>query len=189
MKQWLFNPFMYMAGTKALVIGWCIMLASAVICFFTKTHFDGIIDVHSGLSSATHIYFLEALIDWALPVILFYIAGLIFSASAIRLIDVAGTFALARWVMIIPAIIGIGVSDHVPPPNATIDEVLKFITPAVIIVGLLTVLIAIWMIALMYNAFRVSCNLKGGKATGIFIVTLLIAEILSNYIIHHFVIV
>jgi hypothetical protein len=37
----------------------------------------------------------------------------------------------------------------------------------------------VWMVALMYRAYSVSCNTKGGKAIGSFIAALIIAEILS----------
>ncbi len=44
MKIWLFNPFKYIAGAKALLIGLALMLATAVIASFSLTHFDGVID-------------------------------------------------------------------------------------------------------------------------------------------------
>ena len=36
------------------------------------------------------------------------------------------------------------------------------------------------MVALMYKSFSVSCNVKGGKAIGIFVAGLLVAEVLSK---------
>ena len=182
MKKWLFNPFIYIAGAKALIIGWAFMLVAAVIGYFSMTHFDGVFDVHIGHISPMWTYITETAIDWALPAIIFYIAGLIFSNSSIRAVDVAGTLALARWVMVFPALIGFGV--HMPPAApATIDEVMKILTPSVIVFGLLTMLFSIWMIALMYNAYTTSCNLKGSKAILSFIGGLLVAEVLSKLII------
>jgi len=183
MKKWLFNPFIYIAGTKALVIGWAVMLATAVIGYFSKTHFDSVIDAHTGHSSPMWFYLEDALVDWSLPVAIFYIAGRIFSKSSIRFIDVAGTFALARWVMIFVAIVGFGV--YMPEPNKpwTVEELIKHsMTGSVIVSGLISLAFVIWMIALMYNAFTTSCNLKGSKAVWIFIVGLLLAEILSKII-------
>lgn len=48
MKIWLFNPFKFIAGNKALVLGVAAMLITAIVCLFEKTHLDGIIDVHEG---------------------------------------------------------------------------------------------------------------------------------------------
>jgi hypothetical protein len=52
MRIWLFNPFKYIAGSKALLIGWTVMLATAGVAFLSKTQFDGVIDVHGSLPVA-----------------------------------------------------------------------------------------------------------------------------------------
>jgi hypothetical protein len=44
------------------------------------------------------------------------------------------------------------------------------------------VIFTIWLVALMYRAFTVSANLRGSRATWVFIVTLAIAEILSQFV-------
>jgi len=182
MKKWLFNPFVYIAGSRALFIGWAVMLVTAFISYYSKAHFDGVIDMHTGRITPMHVYFLEQLIDWGCVVLIFYPAGLIFSTSKVRFIDVAGTMALARWVMIICAIISFGI--HAPADTHNVDEIIKSITATSILLGLLILVCAIWMIALMYNAFSISCNMKGGKAAGVFIVALIIAEIVSHLILH-----
>ena len=181
MKKWLFNPFVYVAGTKALVIGWMAMLVTAVVCNFSNAHFDGVIDMHAGHASPAYVYFMEASIDWAVPVVLFFIAGRIFSRSSVRLIDIAGTLALSRWVTIFPALLAFGIHTPAVAP-VTIPDLIKSITPTAIAFGLISFLFMIWMIALMYNAFTTSCNLKGSKAIMSFIVALLISEILSKVI-------
>ncbi len=185
MKKWLFNPFVHLAGAKALFIGWAFMALTAVIGFYSHTHFDGAIDVHTGRVTPIAIHIIEQVVAWASLVLFFYIGGLIFSNSKIRLIDVAGTVALARWVMIFPAIIGFGISAPGAIPKTT-EDALKLITPQLILFGLLVMAFSIWMIALMYNAFSVSCNMKGGKATGVFIGGLVLAEIVAFFIIHQY---
>jgi hypothetical protein len=185
MKKWLFNPFVYVAGERALFIGIVAMMATAVVGYFSHTHFDGVIDMHNGRISPIGVHIAEQVIDWLCLTIILYIGGLIFSSSKIRLIDVAGTMALARWVMIFPAIIGFGIHAPDAPPKM-LSDVMKMLTPTVIALGLLSLLFIIWMIALMYNAFTVSCNMKGGKATGVFIVGLIIAEIAASLIIHNY---
>jgi hypothetical protein len=51
-----------------------------------------------------------------------------------------------------------------------------------IIFALILIPFGIWMIALMYNAYTVSCHLKGARAVISFIVALLVAEIVSKVI-------
>jgi hypothetical protein len=53
----------------------------------------------------------------------------------------------------------------------------------VIVIGIVVVLLMVflvWMVALMYQAFSVACNVKGGKAIGTFIGGLVLAEIISK---------
>jgi predicted nuclease of restriction endonuclease-like RecB superfamily len=47
----------------------------------------------------------------------------------------------------------------------------------------LTILMLIWMVALMYRAYAVSCNIKGPKAIVTFIIGLIGAEMISKVII------
>ncbi len=109
MTTWLFNPFIKIAGSRALIIGWIVILLSAVICYYGHAHFNGVLHMakEQRLNNAPfYIYLIEPFVDWGCLVLLFYIGGRIFSRSSIRFIDVAGTLALARWVMIFMAITG-----------------------------------------------------------------------------------
>ena len=175
MKILLFNPFKYVAGLKALLIGLIAMLITAVVAFFSKTHFDGVIDTHTGLKAPFCVYLLDQLNAWGCAVLLFYIAARIFSKSAIRFIDFAGTLALARWPMIFTAIISFGV--NVSKPIVTASD----ISISMIVIAFVSIIFSIWMIALSYNAFRISSNLKKETAIGAFIGAIILAEILSHF--------
>lgn len=180
MKKWLFNPFIYVAGTKSLLIGAGVIILTAVIAIFSQTHFDGPIDMHMGADLSIPAAFVEPLIDWICLVLPLYLLGRIASGSSIRFIDVAGTEALARWPMFIVALLG-----FIRPPDkvTSADDALKLITqPSFIIQSLAVLPFIVLTVALMYNAFSVSTNLKGGKGAGIFIAGLVIAEILSKVI-------
>ena len=48
---------------------------------------------------------------------------------------------------------------------------------AMVLIGLAML---VWMVALMYRAFAVSCNVSGGKAIGVFIGLLTVGEIVSK---------
>jgi hypothetical protein len=182
MKKWLFNPFVYVAGARSLIIGWFIMLVTAVIAFYGHTHYDGVLDVHVGRSTELPVYFWEQLILWLCAVITFYAAGRIFSHAAPRFIDIAGTFALARWPMICCALaqLALKIPSQVLSPTGGLDS----FGAAMIVFAFICIAFSIWMGALMYNAFSVSCNLKGSRAIWVFVVSLLIAEILSKIIFH-----
>ena len=61
--QWLFNPFRFVAGYKALLSGLVIILLSAFVGSLGNTHFDGVLDVHIGLTAPLWRCFLMRIED------------------------------------------------------------------------------------------------------------------------------
>ncbi|MEO8819532.1 MAG: hypothetical protein ABI267_05720, partial [Ginsengibacter sp.] len=167
----LLNPFVKIAGYKALIYGWLLILITAVIAYFSHTHFDGAIDAHGGTKTLWWVYLLEPFIAWISVTIIFYLTGLIFSQSKIRFADVAGTLALARFPMFFTALLYFG-----PMPDIKALDKISFVT--VLNIVCLTIC-GIWMIALFFNAYTVSCNPKKGKTVWTFILALIVAEIIS----------
>ena len=187
-SQWLFNPFSFVAGYQALLLGLGIMLISAFIGFLGNTHFDGVLDVHTGLEAPLWVFLAEGIIDWMSLAIPLFFFGLIVSTSALRIIDVPGTQALARWPYLITAIVMLPEANRragaylvaklgFAAAPAAINYRDMFIFGFAIIVG---IFMAIWMVALMYKAYTVSCNIKGTRAIITFIVGLIGAEVLSK---------
>lgn len=190
-RQYLFNPFKTAAGIEALSIGLIILLIAAFIGSLSNTHFDGVLDMHSGLSVPTWMFLAESAIDWLCLVLFLYFSALIISRSQWRFIDLAGTEALARWPMLITALV------MLPDANRRFLEQLmsqlkqnkmelNFGYPDAIIffiASTISVLMIIWMVALMYRAYSVSCNVKGAKAIVTFIISLILAEIVSKILI------
>lgn len=183
MKKWLFNPFVYVAGGKALAIGSAIMAAAAVIISLNNGHFDGTLDAHFGAPTTLLQAFFETLISWLCLIASLYALGRIVSESSVRIIDISGTTALARWPMFIISFLGFAPQPKIDP-GASLNDLMKVaLSPTVIIVALVTLPFIVWYIALLYNAFSVSANVKGGKAAAAFISGLIIAEVLSKVII------
>ena len=181
MRIGLFNPFIYIAGLKALVIGFAFMTITLILSFYSRMHFDGAIDAHIGTEAPFYWFVLEQLIAWGSIVIAFLIAGLILSKSNFRFIDIAGTVAFSRAPMLLIAVMGFLPELHALKPG--------HINNAVIAVGFILLLPIIWMIALLFNGFKTSLNIKDTKAIVGFIIALVLAEILSislNHLIQSF---
>jgi hypothetical protein len=70
----------------------------------------------------------------------------------------------------------LGQNDAAATINST--DVIIFVISAII-----ALLMIIWMVVLMYKAYAVSCNVKGAKAVGTFIVSLFAAEVVSKLLI------
>lgn len=175
MKTYLFKPFLRIAGLQSLLLGFFVMALTAIISVWSHCHFDGAVDVHIGAQTSLWFYFIEPLIDWLCLFVFLFIAGKFAAASRIRLIDVAGTVALARWPMIIVALLAF----------ITLNEPVNIndIKTSQIVFGMATLVFAIWMIALLYNAYTVSCNAKGSKAIVSFIIAIVLAESVSKLIV------
>lgn len=188
LAQWLFNPFKFIAGYQALLIGLAAILITSLLGSLSNTHFDGVLDVHTGLQAPLWFFISEGLINWISLVIPLFFFGLIVSRSSFRTLDVIGTQALARWPYLVTAV------AMLPEANRRVLEYLmaqytqshavSSIRPtdiAIFAVAMfVTILMIIWMVALMYRAYTVSCNIKGPKAIVTFIISLIGAEVLSK---------
>ena len=188
LRQWLFNPFQFVAGLKALLIGLAIILISAFLGSLNTTHFDGALDVHIGQPAPALFFFAEGLIDWICVSIPLFLLGLIVSRSSLRVVDVFGTQALARWPYLITSLVMLPganrrFAERLVPGFSQAGSPAPFSSADLLVFALamfLSLLMLIWMVALMYRAYAVSCNVKGAKAIITFIVGLVIAEVLSK---------
>jgi len=171
--KYLINPFERIAGWQALVIGFAVMALTAVIGKINNIAFDGVLDVHTGEPFSFSASFAMQAINFITLFVTMWLSGVCFSKTKIRAIDVAGTMALARAPMLLPAIICF--MPIAPEDVSDIPRLAIFIAVCIPFIA--------WMIALMYNAFVVSCHLKGVRAVVSFIGALLVAEIVSKIVI------
>jgi len=192
----LFNPFVFIAGPQALGLGLAAVLTAGLIGSFSHTHFDGVLDVHLGGGAPWWFFVAEGLIDWISLSLTLWIFGKIISTTAFRAIDLWGTQALARWPMLLIGFLTL------PPGFRRFPQVLLgavtqpgakiAIDPwdaAVFCVAALAMLPLIcWVVALMYQSYSVSCNVKGGKAIGTFVAGLILAEIISKIVLYQLLI-
>ena len=169
MEKWLFTPFTYLAGWKALMIGCIFFIITSVVGYFSQIHFDGPISLHHGLDIPIHFFLLECIIAWLSLAIVFYLFGLLLSKSAIRFIDIAGTIALARTPV---ALTSLGLLPWFKLLNTSSLLFMPF--------NFLYMLPLLWIVILYYNAYRISCNLKGVRLIVSFIAGICVAEIISK---------
>lgn len=190
LRTWLFNPFHYIAGAKALVLGLLVIGVSSLIGWRTNSHFDGVLDMHTGVTAPYPVFLMEGLVDWLAMAVIILVLGLLISWPRPRPIDVLGTQALARFPGLLTMLLTIlpGYQRYAMNLPAifmkTATEVEVTSGDAVVfgIVVMGTLLMVIWMVALMYRAYSVSCNIRGGKAIATFIAAIIIAEIISKIV-------
>ena len=189
-SRWLFNPFCYVAGAKALMVGLFVLIATGILGFWGSTRFDGILDFHLGLPPLPiwgHVT--ENILSWFLLSILLFLAGKIVSRSRPRLIDVFGTQALARFPYLLVSLAALmpGASRFtyaLLSGHASWDQFSADMAVFLFIVCFGLVML-IWMVVLLYRAFAVSCNVSGTVGVTVFIAILIAGEILSKILIYH----
>lgn len=187
MKTILFNPFRYVAGIRSLILGILILLATAVVAFYSHTHFPDLISVKIGANFPFGYFVLQGLVNWLVFSIILYLLSLIFSSSSLRIVDVFGTQAMARFPYLIAAFLSF---------PGSLDKFGKYIMWSTLHYGdevhlsgldmvvaitlmILSLLLTIWMIVLMVNALRVSANLKGTKLTTVFLIAFISSVIIT----------
>lgn len=175
----LYNPFERIAGWKAFFIGISIVSISVVIAYYGNQYYKGAMNIRIVENANLGYAFLSQAIGLLCMVLLFFVAGLVFS-KGVRFQDVLGTTTLARYPYIIPAFFGyfmdldsineIGMSIL----SGEIPSIGNLISLTVI--GLVMVLVLVWYVALLWNAFRISTDIKGGKGVIIFITDLVMTD-------------
>jgi ABC-type transporter Mla maintaining outer membrane lipid asymmetry permease subunit MlaE len=124
-------------------------------------------------------------------VLFLFLSALLIAKSSWRFIDILGTQALSRWPTLLTAMV------MLPEANRRFGNYLmskagqSSAAPAInnsdaIIFGIaaiVSLLMIIWTVVLMYRSYTVSCNVKGPKAVATFIVSLILAEVLSKVLI------
>lgn len=180
MKQ-LFNPFRYIAGTKALVLGIIFIFSSALLLYS-----DGMIQdsyVHIGFADVAlwHVILVQ-FAWWLIPAILLYTGGVFLSKSHIRIIDVLGTTAFSQ-LLLIPMIAPMLIPAVKNGMMSILENLLHGIEPvasdmlAVMLYGIWATLLLVLFYIWNYNAFATSCNVKGAKAIIYYIVVQVVLSI------------
>ncbi|WP_146192262.1 hypothetical protein [Marinilabilia rubra] len=186
----IFNPFHEIAGSKALFLGLLAMLATGLIGYFSHTHFPDIISIkYIPVSLPLWYYFIQQLVIWLIPSVIFYLLALLGASSSVRIIDVFGTQALARYPYVLASITGFSGSMkrfgeyiiEVAMEQNQEASISSFDLIMSILIIVASLLLVVWMVGLMYNAFRISANLKGARAVGLFIAGFAVSFLVSLF--------
>ncbi|MBD8388721.1 hypothetical protein [Dysgonomonas sp. BGC7] len=190
----IYNPFVWIAGWKAFIIGAIVVSLSVVIACYGNQYYQGTMNVRLVSKANLGYAFLSQFVSLFYTIFLFFIAGKVYS-KGVRFQDVLGTVTLARYPYIIPAFFGYFM-DFDKMNDITMDILsgkldgimsgLVFLTA----IGIVMLIVVVWYIALLWNAFRVSTDIKGGKGIAVFIIVLILSDLLyygSMFLISKFI--
>jgi hypothetical protein len=62
-RIWLFNPFHYIAGVKSLIVGMIVLTATSLVGSMGRSHFDGVLDFHTGLRAPLLFFIAEGFVS------------------------------------------------------------------------------------------------------------------------------
>ncbi|MCF8218182.1 MAG: hypothetical protein K9I29_07995 [Bacteroidales bacterium] len=186
MKKWLINPFRYVSGWPALIAGIAGLLIMTAVSFYSKTHLDGVMDVHFGKEGSFVLFLKENLLTWISLIIAYGAIGLMITGRSFRFIDLAGYTLLMRLPLLIVVFFpfvfgGTNVVDHILYLLLDIGEPVQISAMDVvwfIIMIILTIVFVFWSIIWGYFAFKTLFHTSGLKALALFFITILLAELI-----------
>lgn len=177
----LFNPFTRIAGWQAFGLGLVFVLLMGFFGARNGVAFDGVFDMHLFEHTLQQAFTFLA-IDLVSLVLVMWITGLVASKN-FRFIDILGTMTLAKAPFLILALFGAFVATP-DMRNIMNDPYVILESTTFVIMIILSMPVMIWSIILMYNALKVSCDLKGRNLTTAFIIGLFVSEIIAKILIH-----
>lgn len=165
------------------------LAVSAAAALFSGWHACGLLHFGPAPRDGWWISALEYLIIWLVPAAIFYALGAVLSRSRVRAIDVFGTTAFAllplavmnlAWLMPgtgeVLAVVKEPVFDIARFVEVTAQPI--FIAHAVVTLAMLA-LMAVWL----FNAVKVSCNLRSGRLWAVYLAGLAGGDVLCRMLI------
>ena len=189
MKILLFKPFEKYSEKTLLPIGVFFTLLGSFFAYVFNIRFDGIIDIHIVPNTLSYQALLDNLINIFCLVLFLYISTKYINKKT-RLIDILNTALVARTPFYLLPFFNI--NDVI---EKTSEEVIQFANPEligqisssnlfiIIVFGLITILFLVWYISLLFNGYKVASNAKGKTPIILFVISLLLAEVLSKFLI------
>ena len=182
--KFLYNPFERIAGFPALGWGMAGLIVSTLISYGSGWHYHGLLHFGPAPNPALWCFAAEHAVVWLIPAILFYVGGLLLSKSKIRIIDILGTTAFAQL-----PLIGMNIINSLPASRKLLE--MKTIEDATanmsgIWMSIVGIVFLVWALVWMFNALKVSCNLKSFRLVIAYAVAVGAGDILCRLVIKLF---
>lgn len=186
LARWLFNPFVRIGGWASLAAGLAGIVAAGLVAAAAELRFDGLLDMSPMGNVPTYLPIVEGLINWiAIVAVSALIARFFGGGSNVRLLDVAGTLALARAPLLLAASICTvpWIRDSLDSDVILQSRDLISLVPGMLI-GVLAILACFaWSIVLMWKAFSITADMKGLRGAAFYIAALAAGELISKFLV------
>lgn len=184
-----FNPFQSYSEKRLVLFGSIITIIATALAVLINGRFDGVLDLHFVEKTTIAKVLYDLIIDLIILTILLFIIGKLINKKT-RLIDILATSIIAKIPFYFLLFFNINdkmflvteklmsmVSKNNPINIETSEMILLVFS------GIATFTCLIWSIILLFNGFKTATNSKETKHILLFIVTIIIAEVLSKILI------
>lgn len=185
----IFNPFQNYSEKQLVLFGSIITIIATALTVLLNGRFDGVLDLHFVEKTTIAKVLYDLIIDLLILTILLFIIGKLVNKKT-RLIDILATTIIAKIPFYFLLFFNINdkmflvteklmsmVSKNNPINIETSEMILLVFS------GIATFTCLIWSIILLFNGFKTATNSKETKHVLLFIVTIIIAEVLSKILI------
>lgn len=192
MIKLLFNPFEKYSEKTLVTFGIITTIIGILLGLVFNGIYDGILDMHpvKDISISEIIYSLFT--NFLIIGIILFVLGKFINPKT-RLIDVLSTILSAKIPLYLLTITNINGFNY----NLGLEIQSKFIQnqmnnfsvlllSKLILITILSLIVMVWTISLLYNGFKTATNLKSNKHILLFIISLIIAEVISKMVISYF---
>lgn len=191
MKTVLFKPFERYSEKILLLVGVVFTVVGSFLGSIFHSRFDGVLDMHIVSSAPFYQVLIDNLINVFCLVLFLFLAAKYINRKT-RLIDILTASMIARipyYLVVFGNINGV--------VGKASEEVMLLINPEmmgevdtsnlliVIGFGLFSILFLVWYLALLFHGYKVASNAKGKTPIILFILSVLLAEVLSKVLIYH----
>ncbi len=189
--KFLFNPFERYSEKVLMIVGVLFTLTGSYLAIVFKSRFDGVLDFHFVSEVLPRQPLIDNLINiFCLTILLFAVGKYLNNAT--RQIDILAAVIVARIPYYFLPILNTNdmmttvtknLMKSVSHPG--VYQIPDLTNLLLMLFSLIIILALVWYIYLLYKGFKVAVNAKGVKATMLFFVTLLVAEVVSKYLVFH----
>lgn len=171
------DPFHFVSAHESFLFGLLIILLTGFVGSLTNTHFDGVLDIHTGASGPLWVFLAPGFLNWLSLALPLYLAAWVVSGKRMRIGDVLGYQAFARAPMLVAVLFTLipAFQRQALQPTVFTDDTIAFAVVVLVLIGMI-VLTVVWM----YKGFARSARRRGRKTAAAFIVSLIIGEIISK---------
>lgn len=187
MKKWI-NPFEKYSESRLISFGLAFYVIGSLMAYFFHTRFDNFLHMVAVETIQIHQPFIDNLIILVCLFIVFFVFGKLLYQKT-RAVDILALVLIGNapfYLMSLSNIndLSLKSTDAIltAMESGATTDISGFALAYLSIVGIVSIAVLIWIIALFYNGFKTAANAKGAKAVLLFIIAIILSITITYFI-------